>query len=100
VSREPLPSPFHLLVSGYFHQDWDLNGHDAHEVIEKFAREMPPEDVAEARAAAAELLANGLDEDELETHLHALGLGYGPEFDGLDHRGWLELIVETLSASD
>jgi contact-dependent growth inhibition (CDI) system CdiI-like immunity protein len=86
------------LIGTYFHQDWDLEGDSAAEVLEAFAAAEVPETRAAAREEADALLAEGLDDDELAARLEEMGLVYySPETDGLTHREWLALIVERLA---
>jgi CdiI immunity protein len=96
VTREVFPPPpFELLVKGYFHEDWDLEGPTAQAILRKFAEKEPRDDVIGARDAAAALLR--ATESERRRELDSLGLHYDPEFEGLTHTQWLELVFETLS---
>jgi CdiI immunity protein len=86
------------LVGTYFHQDWDLEGDSAVEVLDVFLAAEPPETRAAAREDAEALLAEDLDDDELAARLEEMGLVYSPELDGLTHREWLALVVERLAS--
>jgi len=85
------------LCGGYFHQDWDLAGENAAAVLDSFSGDSL-ERVVGARDAAAELLASDASEEELVATLHRAGLGYGPAYEDMTHRQWLELVVERLTA--
>jgi uncharacterized membrane protein len=89
--------PFGLLLKGYFHQDWTLDGKTALEVLQSFRDDEPEPVVRQARQEAADLLAKNLDEAALENELERRGLQYYPPGDGLTHRAWLEQVVETFA---
>jgi hypothetical protein len=88
--------PLRLLMSGYFDEDWDLNGETAMEVLRSFREDEPEPVVQHAYDQVVELLSRNLEEPELEAELERLGLGYYPPGDGLTHREWLEQVAEVL----
>jgi len=100
VNDDVLPPAFELLVKAYFGQDWDMEGHNARAVLERFVANEPREDVAEARETAASILDSVPEEDDAAHFLDALGLQYDPEFEGLSHREWLRVVVEALTPLD
>jgi len=98
MSAPPDPDPnLEYLCGAYFHQDFDLYGDTAAAVLDTFAADAL-ERVVGARDAAAELLASDTSEEELAATLHRAGLGYGPAYEDMTHRQWLELVVERLTA--
>ena len=96
----PMPSPdpdLQYLCMGYFNQDWDLQGETAAAVLDGFSADSM-ERVVGARDAAARLLAEDLSEKNLAAELERAGLEYGPDYEGMNHREWLELVVDRLTA--
>jgi hypothetical protein len=85
------------LLRAYFHQDWpDLEGPTTGAVLERFAQENIPEEIASARNEAAGLLMRAASDDELASELRSRKLNYLPEANGLTYRQWLEGLVEHL----
>jgi hypothetical protein len=96
----PIPSPdpdLEYLCKGYFNQDWDLEGETAEAVLDGFSKDSM-DAVVGARDAAARLLAEGLSDEDLAALLDRTGLEYAPDVEGMDHRQWLELVVDRLTA--
>ncbi len=62
------------LLACWFHQDWDIEGRTAAEVVRTFCREERPEDVLAALRDTQRLLDRDLSEDELAAEL----VGPGP----------------------
>jgi len=96
----PIPSPdpdLQYLCMGYFNQDWDLQGETAAAVLDGFSADSI-ERVVGARDAAARLLAEDLSEKDLAAELERAGLDYAPDYEGMNHREWLELVVDRLTA--
>jgi len=54
--------------------------------------------VVGARDAAARLLARELSDEDLAAELDRAGLEYAPDYEGMTHREWLELVVDRLTA--
>ena len=78
--------PLEHLCKAFLNQDWGLWGSNAADVLDLFGREDSGARVVGARDAAADLLARGLSDAELEAELEANGLGYAPDFEGMTHR--------------
>jgi hypothetical protein len=88
--------PLELLMSVYFDQDWDLEGETAIEKLKSFREDEPDPVVQRAYEQVVELLAQDLDEPELEAELYRHGLRYYPPGDGMTHRQWLEQVAQVL----
>jgi hypothetical protein len=87
------------LIGTYFHQDWDVEGDSAADVLDAFAAAEAPETRTAVREDAEALLAEDLDDDDLAARLEEMGLvSYSPEADGLTHREWLALVAERLTS--
>ena len=66
------------FLSGYFHQDWDLEADDPAELVERFASTEDLDTVTRAIGEATVLLAAGLDDGALAQRLLQLGCYYRP----------------------
>ena len=76
------------LAGAYFHQDWGLDAEDEWDVIDDFVRGTP--DLAPLLPAEIDLLiAAAVTEDELMTHLDALGCEFTGQARYGGYRGWL-----------
>ncbi len=88
---------FEMLVTAYFDQDWDYIGPNSAAVIAQFVDDFDAAYAAEARDAAAAILAESDDEAEAESRLLRLGLQYDPAAAEGSYRDWLAFVVESLS---
>ena len=81
------------LLSGYFHQDWDMEHRDADEVLAAAIAHAPADRLRAGVDELTELLGRGLSEPELEKLLHSvLHLDYVPTADGLSYAQWLQQV--------
>ena len=74
-----------------------MEGDTAAAVLDSFSKDSM-DAVVGARDAAARLLAEDRSEEDLAAELERAGLDYAPDYEGMDHRGWLELVVGRLTA--
>ena len=80
------------FFSGYFNQDWDIDGSNSWtDVIVEYVKEIPREKVQLTRSD----LRSWLEDPESGRNLPAFfGCDYNPEPDGMDDRTWVGKIVE------
>lgn len=99
-TRDELPStPLSILLGGYFHQDWIIEGSNPRAVVEQFIDDSTRDEVTAAQKGAERLLASSADERWLKRTLQEMGLYYLPEADGLSYREWLQDVVDLLGSS-
>lgn len=79
-----------LLLTGYFHQDWELDASSPAEVIEHFARREPPAAVDAAIASIDQILRRRDSEMLAEAILRDLYCQIDPKGFGLSARAWLQ----------
>jgi hypothetical protein len=65
-------------------------------VLKSFREDEPQPVVQRAYEQVVELLAQDLDQPELEAELYRLGLRYYPPGDGTTHRQWLEQVARVI----
>ena len=87
-----------LFLSGYFHEDWELDGCEPDEIIFLFMKSQPSSaEVDRLVSQIARFLDAGKCEASLECRLlEELGCYYLPSADGVNAREWLEHVVELL----
>jgi hypothetical protein len=86
-------------LSGYLHQDWDLDHATVWDAVRAFLRDATAADAQAATRQAADLRDAGLAEEELARIVNAeLGIVYWPPGDDLTFRGWLDELVRVLEA--
>lgn len=83
------PSALAEFLSGYLHQDWDLEADDPRELVEEFATTADPAVLAQVDQEIATLLERCDGEDELADQLLALGSYYDPRPAGIAPSEWL-----------
>jgi hypothetical protein len=91
-------SELRSFLSGYFHQDWQLDASDSDEVISQFLRSRPTSNEINRIVAQIDgYLAAGKDDAALARGLlEDLGCCYLPSADGMSVREWLRHITTTL----
>jgi hypothetical protein len=86
-------------LSGYLHQDWDLDHDTIWDAVLAFISDATADEVRAAAQQAADLRDAGLAEEELAGIVNAeLGIDYWPPGDDLTFRGWLDELVGVLRA--
>jgi len=81
-----------LLVTGYFHQDWDLDASSPAEVVARFAASEPSSAVQNAIASIEKILNRRDSEVAAEELLKELSSQFNPSAFGLTPRGWLQAL--------
>ncbi len=84
-------SALRAFLSGYLHQDWDVEYATAVEAAVDFVRNEPPVVVAAARKQLMSLLRADPPEQALQRYLQEAGCGYHPP--GLI-KDWLEQLAQ------
>jgi hypothetical protein len=87
------PASGHFF-GAYMMQDWDLQGEDWPQVVDKYLREHPSDEVAELCDELAAFIASPLPDADVEALLDDLGLGYYVELPQL--RAWLAEVRDRL----
>ncbi|HLM01269.1 MAG TPA: contact-dependent growth inhibition system immunity protein [Pyrinomonadaceae bacterium] len=90
------------FFGGYFYQGWTTGykweGTSANfaAVVRHFKAVNPPQTVSRVQEQLRQLLDSGLSEEDLNDALSALGSNFYPPAENLNHRQWLERIIEIL----
>ena len=87
------------LFGTYFHQDWDLEGSTASELLDKFVDENPRDSVDEVRSALVELVTLRLSEPQTKRVLVDAGLDYHPPSFGTTYRDFVGFALGRLEAA-
>ncbi len=80
----------------YFHQDWDLQGHDSGEVVRSVKKDLSREERDGLVGDLKILLAFDASEEELADAMVVLGSDVVPSMGGSSNRAWLEAMLEAL----
>lgn len=75
-----------------------MEGSSASELLSRYVAQTPKDEIARARESAIRLANLGLNEEELTARLDALGLEYDPNWEGMTHHQWLELVITNLTS--
>ena len=89
-----------LLLSGYFHQDWDLDASSPAQIVARFATREPPTAVRNAIASIAAILSRRDSEVAAEELLKEVSSQFSPEAFGLTPRAWLQEVRAQLEEFD
>lgn len=84
-----------VLLSSYFHQDWDLAGPTWEDAVAEFVRMEPPDVVQSAAHEIERLLATVSEGAALSAMLASLGCEYSTG-DPAGDRQWLEQVRRRL----
>lgn len=86
------------FLSGYFHQDWELDANNPDDIIIQFIKTNPPENIVRTIATQIDLyLEKETDDPTTESKLlNELGCYYLPRADGISVRNWLTQVKNRL----
>src|SRR5687767_3491591 len=94
-ARDLYPS-LHVLIAGYFHQDWDLDDPTWQAVASRYVRDATRDEVNASRTELRSLLDTTTREDDLRlVVLHEFGGCYDPSPDS-SMRDWLEAVLRQI----
>ncbi len=85
------------LYANYFHQDWRLGDASADEVVKRYMRVAPPEEVARLADELTSLLALHRSEELLRVDLGPF-TNYDPAEDGLTVEAWTQRLLELVES--
>jgi hypothetical protein len=87
------------LLSGYFHEDWELEASEPDEVIFRFLESGPSaSEIDRIVAQIRHYLGGGKDDTTVERGLlKDLGCYYLPSADGISASDWLRHVADRLS---
>jgi hypothetical protein len=88
-----LPTALETLISGYFHQDWDIEGPTSDAVLDVFLADQTRDGLAAVCSELDAVLANPEDAEQL---LDSWGLAYDYTVEGFSAEGWLKYIRDYL----
>src|SRR5687767_15749357 len=95
-ARDLYPN-LHVLIAGYFHQDWDLDGPTWEAVASRYVSDATRDQVNALRTELRSLLDATAREDDLRlVVLHELEGEYDPPDSSM--RDWLEAVLRRIGS--
>ncbi len=83
---------FASMYADYFHEDWRLEDASADDVVERYRRFAPPDQVDHLTDELTALLASNRSEDALRADLGPF-TNYDPTEDGQTVQAWIEHLL-------